>query len=109
MPHRIYRGTKVYFIRSPHPCLYRGPPSGHASPLGYFDRVIFLNYKGSAGRGKLGLPGSQGKQASQIDERLVKDHLQGVGATEISICKSPTALPTSSSGRSKGERDVLSH
>jgi hypothetical protein len=41
MPHRIYRGTKVYFIRSPHPCLYRGPPSGHASPLGYFDRVIF--------------------------------------------------------------------
>jgi hypothetical protein len=42
MPHRIYRGTKVYFINSPHPCLYRGPPSGHASPLGYFDRVIFL-------------------------------------------------------------------
>jgi hypothetical protein len=37
MPHRIYRGTKVYFIRSPHPCLYRG----HTSPLGYFDRVIF--------------------------------------------------------------------
>jgi hypothetical protein len=24
MPHRIYRGTKVYLIRSPHPCLYRG-------------------------------------------------------------------------------------
>jgi hypothetical protein len=49
MPHRIYRGTKAYFIRSPHPCLCRGPPSGHASPLGYFDRVIF-NYKPSAGR-----------------------------------------------------------
>jgi hypothetical protein len=36
----IYRGTKVYFIKSPHPCLYRGPPSGHARALGYFDRVI---------------------------------------------------------------------
>jgi hypothetical protein len=41
MPYRIYRRTKVYFIRCPHPCLCRGPPSGHASPLGYFDRVIF--------------------------------------------------------------------
>jgi hypothetical protein len=41
-------------------------------PLGYFDKVIFINYKCSAGRGELGLPGSQGKQASQIDERLIK-------------------------------------
>jgi hypothetical protein len=65
MPHRVYRGTKVYFIRSPHPCLYRGPPSGHTNPLGYFDRVIFFNYNHSADRGELGLPGSQGKQASQ--------------------------------------------
>jgi hypothetical protein len=41
MPHRIYRGTGVYFIRSPHPCLCRGPPSGHASLLGYFDKSYF--------------------------------------------------------------------
>jgi hypothetical protein len=109
MPHRIYKGTKVYFIKSPHPCLYRGPPSGHASPLSYFDRVILFLYKRSAGRGELGLPGLQGKQASQIDERLVKDHPRGVGATEISICKSSTTLPRSGSGRSKGERDALSH
>jgi hypothetical protein len=34
-------GGQIYFIRSPHPHLYRGPPSGHASPLGYFNRVIF--------------------------------------------------------------------
>jgi hypothetical protein len=48
--------------------------------------VIFLfNYKCSAGRGELGLLGSQGKRASQIDERLVEDHLRGVGATEISV------------------------
>jgi hypothetical protein len=58
-------GQKFTFIRSPHPYFYRGPSSGHASPLGYFDRVYFFNYKRSAGRGKLGLPGSQGKQASQ--------------------------------------------
>jgi hypothetical protein len=85
MPHRIYRGTKVYFIRSPYPCLYRGPPSGHASPLGYFNRVIFINYKCSADRGELGLPESQGKQESQNDERLFKEHLRRVGGTEISI------------------------
>jgi hypothetical protein len=30
-PHRIYRGTKVYLIRSPCPC----------PPLVYYDRVIF--------------------------------------------------------------------
>jgi hypothetical protein len=34
-------GTEVYFIRSLHPCLCRGPPSSHASPLVCFDRVIF--------------------------------------------------------------------
>jgi hypothetical protein len=34
--HRIYRETKVYIIKSPQPCLHRGPPSGHESPLGYF-------------------------------------------------------------------------
>jgi hypothetical protein len=28
MLHRIYRGTNVFFIRSPHPCLCRGPLSG---------------------------------------------------------------------------------
>jgi hypothetical protein len=64
---------------------------------------LLFNYKHSAYRGELGLLGSQGKQASQIDERLVEDHLRGVGATEISICKSSTTLPTSGSGRSKGE------
>jgi hypothetical protein len=62
MPHRIYKGRKVYFISSPHPCLYRDPPSGHASPLGYFDGVIFFNYKRSAGRGELGLPELQGNR-----------------------------------------------
>jgi hypothetical protein len=35
------RGTKVYLIKSTHSCLYRGPPSGHVSPLGYFDTVAF--------------------------------------------------------------------
>jgi hypothetical protein len=39
---------------------------------------------------------------------LVKDHLRGVGATEISICKSSMTLTTGGSGRSKGERDILS-
>jgi hypothetical protein len=53
---------------------------------------LFLNYKRSAGRGEPGLPGSQGKQASQIDERLVKDHLRGVGAAEISV-NSPRLYP----------------
>jgi hypothetical protein len=62
--------------------------------------LLFFNYKCSAGGGELSLPGSQGKQAS---------HLRGVGATEISICKSSTTLPTSGSGRSKGEWDNLSH
>jgi hypothetical protein len=33
---------------------------------------LFLNYKPSAGRG-------------EIDKRLVKDHLRGVGAPEISV------------------------
>jgi hypothetical protein len=91
MPHRIYRGTKVYFIRSPHPCLYRGPPPGHASPLGYFDSY-FLDYKCSAGGGELGLPGLQGNRQVKIDERVVKDHLSGVGTTGISV-NSPQLYP----------------
>jgi hypothetical protein len=70
---------------------------------------LLFNYKRSADRGELGLLGSQGKQASQIDERLVKDHLRGVGTTEISICKSSMTLSTSGSGRSKREWDALSH
>jgi hypothetical protein len=68
MPHRIYRETKVYFTRGPHPHLCTRSPSGHASPLGYFDRVFFFfNYKPSAGRGveESQEPGLQGKQASQ--------------------------------------------
>jgi hypothetical protein len=40
---------------------------------------------------------------------LFKDHLRGVGATEISICNSSTTLPMTGSGRSKGDRDNLSH
>jgi hypothetical protein len=53
--------------------------------------------------------GHRANRQVKIDERLVKDHLRGVGATEISICKSSMTLPTSGSGRSKGERDALSH
>jgi hypothetical protein len=40
MSHRIYRGAKVYLIKSPHLCLCMGPPSGHVSPLSY-DRIVF--------------------------------------------------------------------
>jgi hypothetical protein len=40
-PHRIYRGTKFYLIGSPYPHLHKGPSSGHVSPLGYSDRVLF--------------------------------------------------------------------
>jgi hypothetical protein len=40
MPHRIYRGIEVNLIRRPCPHLCRGPPSGHVSPIGYFDKVI---------------------------------------------------------------------
>jgi hypothetical protein len=69
----IYRGTKVYFIRSPHPHLCRFSPSGHASPLGYFDRVIFFNYKPSSGRGEPGtwVAGQTGK-SKEIDKKLVR-------------------------------------
>jgi hypothetical protein len=66
---------------------------------------LFFNYKHSAGGRELGLPGSRANRQIKIDERSS----QGVGATEISICKPSTTLPTSDSGRSKGERDALSH
>jgi hypothetical protein len=82
MPHRIHRGTKVYSIRSPHPCLFRGPPSGHANPLGYFDRVIFklqafnwqrrARYLGHRAHGQV-----------KIDKKLVGGHFGEVAASEI--------------------------
>jgi hypothetical protein len=53
--------------------------------------------------------GYRANRKVKIVERLVKDHFRGVGATEKSICKSSTALPTSGSARSKGEQDALSH
>jgi hypothetical protein len=59
MPHRIHRGTKVYFIKSPHPSLYRAMQALLVTLI-----ELFFNYKCSAGRGELGLPESQGKQAS---------------------------------------------
>jgi hypothetical protein len=59
------RGTEVYLIRSPHPCLCRGPPSLTMQALLVTLIGLFLNYKPSAGRGEPGLPGFQGKQASQ--------------------------------------------
>jgi hypothetical protein len=52
--------------------------------------------------------GHRANRQVKIDGRLVKYHLRGVGATEISICKSSTTLPTSGSGRSKGERESIS-
>jgi hypothetical protein len=70
---------------------------------------LLFNYKPSADRGELGLLGSQGKKASQNRWEVGQDHLRGMDATEISICKSSTTLPTSGSGRNKGERDALSH
>jgi hypothetical protein len=53
--------------------------------------------------------GRRANKQVKIDERLVKDHLREVGATEISICKSSTALPMHGSGRSKGRWDALFH
>jgi hypothetical protein len=81
MPHRIYRGTKVYFIRSPHPRLCRGPPSGHASPLGYFDRVITSLQLVEENQAYLGC---RANRQVKIDKRLVKGHFGGgVAAPEI--------------------------
>jgi hypothetical protein len=86
MPHRIYRGTKVYFIRNPHPHLYRGPPSGHASPLDYFDRVIFfLITRLQLVEENQAYLGHRANRQVKIDKRLVKDHFRGVGAPEISV------------------------
>jgi hypothetical protein len=72
---------------------------------------LIFNYKRSAGRGELGLPGLQGKEASQNRREIGQRSSRGVGegATEISVCKSSMILPTSGSGRSKGEQDALSH
>jgi hypothetical protein len=94
MPHRIHRVTKVYFIRSPHPCFYRGPPSGHTSPLVYFNRVFFLITSVQLVEENQAYLGRRENRQVKIDDRLVKDHLRGVGVTEISICKSSTALST---------------
>jgi hypothetical protein len=45
MSHRIYRGTKVYLIKSPHSCLHRGPPLAMQALLvaleSLTDRVVF--------------------------------------------------------------------
>jgi hypothetical protein len=62
MPHRIFREIKVYLIRSPHPHVYKGSPSGHASLLGYLIE-LFLNYKPSADKGEPGtwVSGQTGK------------------------------------------------
>jgi hypothetical protein len=37
--------------------------------------------------------GHRANRQVKIDERLVKDHPRGVGATEISICKSSRLYP----------------
>jgi hypothetical protein len=70
----------------------QGSSFGPASPLGYFDRVFFffffLNYKLSAGTEEQGRANRQ----VEIDEKLVKDHLREVGATEISV-NSPQLYP----------------
>jgi hypothetical protein len=80
MPHRIYRGTKVYFIRSPHPCLCRGPLSGHANPLGYFDRVITSLQLVEENQAYLD---PRANWQVKTDKRLVKGHFRGVAAPKI--------------------------
>jgi hypothetical protein len=81
MPYRIYRGTKVYLIRSPCPCLLRGPPSDHVSPLVTLIE-LFLNSKPSFGRGE---PRQTGK-AKQIDKKIDQGHSGGAAATGIPKC-----------------------
>jgi hypothetical protein len=76
MPHRIYRGIKVHFIRSPHLHLCRGPPSGHASPLGYFDGVNTSLQLVEENKAYLGC---RANRKDKIDKRLVKGHLGGGG------------------------------
>jgi hypothetical protein len=63
MPHRIYRGTKVYFIRSP---IHTSTGVLLLAMKALLVTLIesFFNYKPSAGRGELGLPGLQDKEAS---------------------------------------------
>jgi hypothetical protein len=45
MSHGVYQETKVCLLKSPHPCLHKGPPSGHEALLVALepltDRVIF--------------------------------------------------------------------
>jgi pantothenate synthetase len=83
MPHRIYRGTKVYFIRSPH---LWGSSLWHASPLGYFDRVIFFLIASlQLVEENQAYLGHRANRQVEIDERLVKDHFRGVGVPEISV------------------------
>jgi hypothetical protein len=41
LSHRIYRETKIYLIKGITPHLHKGPPSGQASTLGYFNRGGF--------------------------------------------------------------------
>jgi hypothetical protein len=73
MLHRIYSRTKVYFIRSPHTQFCRGPPSGHVSPLGYFERVITSLQLAEENQAYLGC---RANRQGKIDNRLVKGHFR---------------------------------
>jgi hypothetical protein len=56
----------------------QGSPSGHASPLGYFDRVIFfLIISIQLVEGNQAYLGLRANRQVKIDDRLVKDHLRG--------------------------------
>jgi hypothetical protein len=110
MPHRIYKGTKVYLIRSPCPCLCRAFPNGHASPLGYFDRVIFKLQDFSWQRRTRYL-GCRANRQVKINKQEIGQGLFGV--VVVAATRKPNVFYDLSHRwqwqDSKGERDALSH
>jgi hypothetical protein len=82
MPHRIYSGTAVYFIRSHHPHLCKSLPSSHTSPLGYFDRVIF-KLQAFRWKRRARYLGHRGNRQVKIDKILVRGNFGGVATPKI--------------------------
>jgi hypothetical protein len=107
MSHRIYRGTKVYLIRSPCPCLCRGPPSGHEIPLGYFDRVIFKLQDFRVIFKLQDLFAGQTGKSKGIDKKLIGALRQG-GCSWTYLNVFPMTLATGGSGGKAFEREMPS-
>jgi hypothetical protein len=98
--------TKVYLIRSPRPHLRNsteGPPSGHASPLGYFDRVVYKLQDFSC----KGEPGTW--VTRQTGKKKKKDQgLQQGGCSWMYLNVFPMTSATSGSGGRAQERGMPS-